>query len=129
MTKKQTSEGINLKEFEKTFIPLTERTALNESYTRYRSTLVRARHAISEALVAQMHSKATTYQELSAALGVSKTTLSRLLNGTGNPTLDTLFYVSAYLGLRLDFLFSTKDELETTAPKTQAVQARRHPAA
>jgi DNA-binding phage protein len=113
---------ITLDALEKEILSPAERADFREGYARYRSALMRARHAIAEALTERMLADGTRYEDVTAALGVSRTTLARLLNGTGNPTLDTLFYVASNLGLRLEFSFSNEAEADSFLPKSQATK-------
>ena len=109
-----------LKEFEENALSSKERADFSNEYGAYRTALMRARNSISEILSAAMREKGIRYEDLTRELGLSRTTISRLLNGTGNPTLDTLFYVTSYLDVRLDFAFTTKkNEFEPT-PKPRA---------
>ena len=112
----------SLEDFEENVLSSKERADLNREYAAYRSALMRARNVIAETLSSKMRERGIRYEDLTRELGLSRTTLSRLLNGTGNPTLDTLFYVASYLDLRLDFVFTFKDEELARSPKSRATK-------
>lgn len=115
---------VTLDDLENDILSPAQRADLDQGYARYRAALTRARHGIAEALTERMREEGTRYEDLTAALGVSRTTLARLLNGTGNPTLDTLFYVASHLGLRLEFSFSTGAAEGSQPPKSRATKPR-----
>jgi transcriptional regulator with XRE-family HTH domain len=63
----------------------------------------------------------TTLVELARTSGLSKTILTRIENGDGNPSIETLFRIARALGLPLSAL------LADDAPRSRVIRARSGP--
>lgn len=61
------------------------------------------RRAIGAALAAARRESGATQQSVADAAGIQQAELSRIENGLGNPTVETLLRVLAALDLRLTF--------------------------
>lgn len=61
------------------------------------------RRAVGAALMTARKERDATQQEVADSAGIQQAELSRIENGLGNPTVDTLLKVLAALDLRLVF--------------------------
>jgi transcriptional regulator with XRE-family HTH domain len=83
-----------------------------ESLTAHVARVVRERRYVTGATLGQVAAEA----------GLSKTILSRIENGHGNPSLETLFRIARALDLPLSSLLT-----EVQAPRARVIQARSGP--
>ena len=61
------------------------------------------RKAVGAALASARHDCGATQQSVADAAGIQQAELSRIENGVGNPTVETLLKIVAALDLRLTF--------------------------
>ncbi|WP_157133058.1 helix-turn-helix transcriptional regulator [Roseobacter sp. SK209-2-6] len=66
----------------------------------------RAHRAIVRAVREAKESRGLTQSDIAESMGVDKSVVSRILNGKGNLTLQTIGEISWVLGLRPDLVFS-----------------------
>ncbi len=83
--------------------------------------LVSLNQRIAAVVRERRHLAGMTLGELAHASGLSKTILSRIENGHGNPSVETLFRIARALGLPLSALLA--DE----APRASVIRARSGP--
>lgn len=74
------------------------------------------RRAIGAALAAARRESGATQQSVADAAGIQQAELSRIENGLGNPTVETLLRVLAALDLRLTFA-PVGDSAATQSPR------------
>ncbi|MGI8711622.1 MAG: helix-turn-helix domain-containing protein [Solirubrobacteraceae bacterium] len=77
---------------------------------------------IARVMRARRYVSGATLGELARASGLSKTILSRIENGHGNPSVETLFRIARALGLPLSALLA-----EDEAPRARVIRARSGP--
>jgi len=66
--------------------------------------------------------KKTTHEELSKALGISRQAVSKYLDGSSQPVIDTLYKIAQYFGVTADYLLGLEEgenhEVSDIASKT-----------
>lgn len=70
---------------------------------------------IMRAIVEGRESHTLTQQQLSEVTGITQADISRLENGTGNPSLKTLKRLAAGMGMQLKLEFVPKDTAQPLA--------------
>ena len=83
---------------------------------------------IAHAAIEAKSEKGLTQRDVAAALGVDKSVISRILRGTGNPTIRTIGELSAALGYRPELLLHKADPGPYgNTPHVEVVGAALHP--
>ncbi|NJJ03670.1 helix-turn-helix domain-containing protein [Corynebacterium coyleae] len=76
---------------------------IRDAATRAFAAELAERKAVGAALASARHDRGATQQSVADAAGIQQAELSRIENGVGNPTVETLLKVLAALDLRLAF--------------------------
>lgn len=110
------AEIADLKQMSHYDVLVTMRNGVQYIYDNYRKTRRRLPNSWDEVnlkdfhmdahirLYSMMQRKGFTYDDLSAATGISVGAISNYVNGTTSPTLDRLFLIAKALGCRIEDL-------------------------
>lgn len=64
-------------------------------------------------LSAMIASKDIMYKELAQAVGTTKVTISRYVNGTRNPEIEYVYRIAKYFGVTMDFMLGINSDDNT----------------